>query len=334
MKRTFIPIALLCACITMIALSCGKNYSNVNMGGPTLNQTFAALKPTPQKITVQAGVETTVFGAKGTLLHFYPNSFRDANGHTLTSGNVDIQLTEMYKPGDMIANRATTMSGGQILRSGGQINISATVNGQPVFANRYGVGFMQQQWSPNPMTLFYGNTNNGDSIVNWQAADTTQPGAFAAGVDTSGSFNTQYGRPWVGYVFDSASTLQYTNCDAFYENDSPKTSVTAVMPDSSFTPSNTQVYLILPDINCAMSSVEPELGGASWNKPEHSITIVSEGNTNIVPQGMNYKLIVITNKNGQYYYWQTSGVITHQLKVTTTPTQTTQADVTSKLDAL
>jgi hypothetical protein len=337
--------SLFCIAI-VVAFSCKKNTDNTSTLQPAtvpLNQLFDNLRSTPQTFTVTAGRDTVVFGSQGTMLHFYPNSFKNASGAIITSGSIDLKLVEMYKPGDMIRNRATTMQGKNLLTSGGQIDLRATINGQKVYANKYGIGYFQNNASATPMMeLFYGNVNNVDSVVNWEAKDTTLERDIAWLGDMNGRnyITTAYGRPWMGYVFDSASDLEYTNCDAFYYSDSPKVSVTAIMPDATFTPENTQVYLVLPTINCAMSTVQStssyNFGTARYNASEKAINMINEGQTNIVPSGMKYILIVIANKSGQYYYSKQSGdAIPHNgLKLKATMTPDSKDNVLAMLSAM
>lgn len=345
MKNILRNTSLFCIAV-VVAISCKKNTDNTSTLQPApvpLNQLFKDLRSLPQIITIKAGRDTMVFGSQGTMLHFYAHSFKNASGAIITSGNIDLSLVEMYKPGDMIRNRATTMAGTNLLTSGGQIDLRATMNGQQIYANKYGIGYIQEDPNAKPiMELFYGNINNADSVVNWEAKDSLQERDRAWLADSAGRMNiaANYGRPWMGYVFDSASKLEYTNCDAFYFNDSPKVSVAAIMPDASFTPQNTQIYLILPTINCAMSTVQSALGAdfgtARYDAPTRAINLISEGQTNIVPSGMKYILIVIANKNGQYYYSKQSGdAIPHNgLKLSTTMTQDSKSNVLAMLSAL
>ena len=336
MSNTFKASVALCVIILIVVAACKKTNNSASTVVTTtpLNQLFAGLRSIPQNLSVTAGRDTIVFGASGTMLHFYANSFKDAGGNIITGGTVNLQLVEMYKPGDFISNRATTMAGGQLLRSAGQINLSATKNGQTVYANKYGVGFKQASQSSQPMALYYGNANNGDSVINWVVADTFRKENIVQAADTNDIYSRPYGRPWVGYVFDSASSLLYTNCDALYYNGSPLTSVNVVLPDNTFTPANTQVYLVLPDINCAMSTVEPVLGEANFNAGTRTITITSEGATNIVPTGMNYKLVVIANKSGTYYYYQTSGTVTSGLTKNSVMQSETQSYILAQFAGL
>lgn len=345
MKNILRSTSVFCIAI-IIAISCKKNTDNTSTLQPAplpLNQLFADLRSLPQVITVKAGRDTMVFGSQGTMLHFYPYSFKNASGAIITSGTIDLTLVEMYKPGDMIRNRATTLAGTNLLTSGGQIDLRATMNGQQVYANKYGIGYFQDNPNARPrMELFYGNADNVDSVVNWEAKDTTQEREVAWLADTSTRMDLTiaYGRSWMGYVFDSASSLQYTNCDAFYFPGSPKVTVTAIMPDATFTPQNTQVYLVLPEINCAMSTVQSsggfDYGTARYDAPTRAINMINEGQTNIVPTGMKYILIVIANKSGQYYYSKQEGdaIPSSGLKLNVTMTQDSKSNVLGMLSAL
>src|SRR5579871_1803946 len=209
MKAIFNTMIVLCFVPLITVLSCKKTndttstiITRANTGGPSLNQLFADLRYKPQNFNVTAGKYAILFGANGTLLRFYENSFKDANGNILTGGTVNLQLIEMYNPGDMICNRATTLSNGQLLQSGGEVMITATMNGQAVYANKYCIGFRQSTASTQRMQLFYGNTSNADSVTMWAISDTTKPENIANGTKTDSSLYI-----FQGYVFDSCSNF-------------------------------------------------------------------------------------------------------------------------------
>jgi hypothetical protein len=327
--KYILPYAVLLFVITFITIfSCKK--TNNGIAQPSLNQLFSALRTTPQNLSVTAGRDTIVFGADSTMLHFYVNSFKDINGNIITSGTVNLQLIEMYKPGDMIANRATTMASGQILQSGGEVNIYATMNGDTVYANKYGIGFKEANYSNQIMALFYGNINNADSVTTWSISDTSK-----AENNTHATAVLHVGHPWPCCLFDSCTNFSWINCDQFNGNDSPKTSVSVILPDNSFNAANTQLYLVLPGINSVMSSSEGSLGNSSYNAASHSLTLVSEDRANIVIAGMNYELFVIANKNGNYYYYQTAGVVPHDgININAAMVIDTKSDIIARLGAL
>ena len=120
--------------------------------------------------------------------------------------------------------------------------------------------------------------------------------------------------------------------------------VSVVLPDTSFNSSNTQVYLVLPNVNrwggtadtfTAVLSSDQGYGGNNYSAATNTMKIISEGNFNIVPAGLQYELVVITIKNGQYYYWQITGTVPHAgISATAVMAPDTHADVMTKLQAL
>jgi hypothetical protein len=249
----------------------------------------------------------------------------------------------MYKAGDMICNHATTIANGQIIASGGQVTINATMNGQQVFANVYGIGFPHHNASGTTMSLFYGGTNNADSVVTWTQSDTTNPGNIANGTrGDSAHFHYPYDPI---FNFDTCNNFVSVNCDCFWYNDSSKTSVSVILPDTSFNASNTEVFIVLKNVSAwgsiadtttaVLSSVGSNWGSTHYNAATNTLNMLSERQTDIVPAGLPYTLVVITNKNGTYYFWQTSGTIPHNGIVATAALATdTQTDIVARLQGL
>jgi hypothetical protein len=323
---------------TFVIASCQKTYNpgaaqnstttstTTQSNAQVLSDFYTMLTPSPQSITVTAGVAQTVYGSKGTVLNFYPNSFKDKNGNIITSGSVSIQLTEMYKPGDMIANQASTITpDGQFLQSGGQLNIAATMNGQEVFANKYGIAFKVSDTTANAvMSLFYGNKPK-DSTLTWKIGNTTEnPGTIATPTHgAGGAYLNLY------YLFDSCTSFHYINCDRF-EGPGAWTHLFISAPDTGYNGSNTNIYLILPTMN----SIAPN--DCTW-KLFDSVTNKYEficHSTNI-PVGVTYKVVIIANKYGNYYYYEHADSTTaSSINVTPFMTRTTLTDITNKLKAL
>jgi len=343
MKKLFFALSLIYITVIILLFSCNKpSYSPGTAGQTSLNQLFASIRSTPQTLSVTAGRDTIVYGANGTMLHFYTYSFKDAAGNIITSGTIDLQLTEMYKAGDMISNRATTFANGQILQSSGQINMVATLNGNEVYANSYGIGFKHGNSSSAPMALFYGASANSDSVATWTQSDSTKNGTTTTGTVT----DTVSSTPKSYFYFDTCSSFTWANCDWFYTNDSPETTVSIVLPDNSFNATNTQMYLVLPNVNrwgntadifiAVLSNVEDKgLGSSSYTAKTNTLQLISEGNTNIVPAGLNYKLVVLANKNGTYYYYEQQGTIPHNgLTATATLVSQPESTIISNLAGL
>lgn len=302
----------------LFAASCRKGgYSQpvstatVATDETALNTLFSGFRTDPQEIVVTAGALQTVYGQYGTKLTFYPNSFKDAAGRILGKGLVTIKLREIYTVGDMIANRVATTADGKLLTSGGQVQLSATMNGHEVFANKYGIGFRQLNPSQKPMALFYGD--NADYAGNWTIAGNLATGTFVQG--TQGSADTTlivvitssgvdtvvtHGVVTNYYQFDSCDHFNWINCDYFYTPGAALTNIRVMMPDSSFDQSNTEVFVVFPGINAAarMTRYDPK---------KHSFEL-QQGY--YVPVGMNVAIVAISKQGVSYYYSEKAGIST------------------------
>jgi len=281
------------ACILIVLAACTKPHETPTPTpvAPTdktkLNSLFSVFRSKPQNFTVPAGINYTLKGEKGTRLVFYPTSFRDANGNVISSGNINVELVEMYKPGDMIANRALTTTPKGLLKSGGQIYVNATWNGQTVYAGKYGVTYANADpASTDVMALYLGNTNNEDSLVTW-SDPLISVGTFCV---TATSDTTANGA--MIYKFDSCSNFKWVNCDVFYYDTGVKTNVFLQTKDASFNHTNTQVFVVFPSINSVASPTK-------YDPNTHTFQF-SDGF--LIPVGIEAGFVVMTNKNGVYFY--------------------------------
>ncbi len=331
MKRLVIILIIFMITIS-IANSCKKKKMEDSYDLTHKDELFADLKTKPQGIAVQAGRDTTVYGKDTTMLHFYPNSFKDASGNIITSGTVNIELVEMYKTGDMVMNRTVTSANGKLLKSGGQVSIKATMNGKEVFANKYAIGFHSSISSNDEMSLFYGDNNNQDSVTTWVSSDTKIAGTVAKGTKcdtcTPWTKGTATGFSFMGgyfFLFEGCTQFKFVNCDRMYNPATKNTTVSIVMPDGSFVPSNTQIYIILPETNSAtMGDTRQE-----YNSDTH--TFILGNDDNLVPVGMQYVIVGIANKDGKYYFDMKKGTITEGLSVNLVMGEDTRFDIQSRL---
>ncbi len=295
LKRKLLPVSLLfVGTLIFLLSSCKKDDITLNNGNNeyTLKQLFTYLKSTPQTFMVTAGTNQTITGAKGTLLIFNPQSFKDAAGNIITSGLVTIELTEMYTPGAMIANRVNTSTASkQRLKSGGSVNIKATMGGVEVFANDYDLAFKQDAQREEPMALFRGFqvTDSTGTNIQWYD-DITDTVPRTTKVDTNQNFY---------YLFDSCTTFNWINCDYFYSAPSPKTEVTVVMPDNSYDLSNTQVYVVFPGINSVTCLY-------SYDAATHAFKFGAS--SYYIPVGSQIHVIVIGAKGNNYYLAQQQNI--------------------------
>lgn len=287
-------------------------------------QLFSGLRTSAETFTVTAGTTRTIVGAKGTGIRFYPNSFKDAAGNTITSGTINIELTEMLKPGDMIANFTTTTDDGNMLRSGGQVYIKATMNGNEVFANKYGLAYKQEQ-DRGPMSLYYGDANNRDSMVNWKESEAnvgTRADTLIRVKDT-GFVNPSLWQLSSGlyYIFDSCTKFNFINCDAFYASTAPRTDFTITLP-AAFTIKNTRVYVVVASVNGAMSAYFAD-------------TSSSKCVANYIPIGETLKIVAMAKIDNEYYYYESaSTTLTKNMVLPAAPAKQSESYVKAKLAAL
>jgi len=319
MKKLLI-LACLGAAVSFTACKSDSPGPIVINDGQTLDALFQQLKSTPQVFTVTAGTSQQVTGTGGTVLTFNPQSFKDANGNIITGGTVKIELIELYKPGQMIANRVTTTTLAQkALSSGGSVNIKATMNGQEVFAKSYGIAFKQPDMNLSPMSLFPGTvvTDSSGSSVKW--SDESYGTVDRTEKDSTG--NTY------AYLFDSCTNFSWINCDHFYTAPDPKTDVTVVFPDNSYTYKNTLVYVIFPGINSVTCMY-------AYNTGTHSVSFGYPGY--YLPVGSTIKIVVIGSKGSNDYYMDVlqNQVVTSGMTVNVTPASQSLSNIQTALSGL
>jgi len=304
MRKLMVPFMILGLAIGFSACSDDKDPAPSNQT-KSIASLYQALKETPQSFTVNAGSSQTITGARGTIIRFNPQSFKDASGNVITSGMVDIQLTEAYTPGQMLLNNVTTeTNNNSLLGSGGCVNIVATLNHQEVFANNYSISFKQPGANEQPMALFKGivSTDPLTSGVTWSSDSSNT--VLRATKDSLAN-------PTFYYAFDTCLNFNWINCDHFYTAPDPKSDVKIVFPDSSYNQSNTRVFVIFPDQNMVtgLSHYDAATSTFSLGYPSYYL-----------PVGTNIKVAVMTARNNDYYFDLKENItVTNNISVTVSP---------------
>lgn len=230
---------------------------------------------------------------------------------------MDLQLTEILTPGDMINNRVTTMMvTGEVLQSCGQVVVDAKMGGQQVYANKYAVGFKLHDSSALPMSLFYAATSATDSMIIWTQTDVSYIHGTSSISTTEVINDTLRTIVDTCYFFDDFNNFTTINCNWFTSLGAQKVGVSVVLPDGSFNQNNTQLYLVLPKVNAgwAGSSVLSNIGDlgqydSCYVPYTNTLMLKTVGSSAVAPVGRFYELVAIANKSGNYYYWSTSGVV-------------------------
>lgn len=328
MKLTRHTILLASCTALLLADSCKKPENTSTLETVTTNSdlsTFDALRSTPQTFSVTAGTAKSLLGAAGTYLRFYPNSFKDKNGNIITSGTVNLELIEAYEVGDMIANRAATVTNTGVLTSSGEVNIKATMNGAEVFANKYGIGFKAAQTATaKPMELYYGDRNNPDSIVTWSA----KPGAkddTVSGITyvTDTSVKLIEG---LFYLYDSCTSFKWVNSDHPHDGSSKYIKITVNVSGLQFTGN------IYSNLNIAFPALKIATTLRQLSFDQNTRTGTYQGWS---ATGTSAKFAFILPKDkSNWYYYEYTGMVTDGLVINATPKLITLAEVKTKIKNL
>lgn len=209
MKKIF---ALLFAAAAIVA--CQKEISNQLVTPPVsanvLERFISNNKTAPETFAVNSSNTVQITGKKGSVISFPANAFVRQNGQAVT-GDVSIQLVEIYTPAEMILNNKPTVSNGRPLVSGGQFLIKAFKDGEALkLAPGKQVNILMKTVLPADsmvgMQVFNGTDSivGSDTLVNWTPNNTTnntvRPRADSALI--------------LGYDL-FASDIQWINCDRF-----------------------------------------------------------------------------------------------------------------------
>mgnify|MGYP003575644915 CR=1 FL=1 len=299
--------------LTLIALlvistlfACKKDKSNDNskLTAAEFNSRFSVAT---QKFNGTATAAFSITGARGMKFDFPANAFLDASGNPIT-GNVVVSLKEVLSKRDIVLSGKVTQSNGQLLISGGEFQILASQNGQSLKLNPAVAVAVKVPTTFNnaPMDLFvWGPT---------AAADSTWVLDQKARVASSADFY-QFNLPNFGWI----------NCDYFYNNPNPKTTITASPVYAGASPSikDQRAYMVFDDIK-SVAGLPFQL---SINKHQSYL--------NSMPIGLKGKLIIIsTDVNDVIYFGQTSFTVSVNLHLNVNVAPATAGQIDAALDTL
>lgn len=124
------------------------------------------LKPQHQTFHWTAQSDTILNCEQGTKIYLPNNCFNPT--HYNSDSLVIIEVTEYYRLSDFISEGLTTISGNNILETGGMINIRVHQNEKDLLfakGQEYAVLFPKQNESEELMSTFYGERDSNDAII-------------------------------------------------------------------------------------------------------------------------------------------------------------------------
>jgi hypothetical protein len=220
MKATLLSAAILTTALVSIT-ACKKDKSTPNYAKADEFMASHAIKE--QSFTGNAGTGFTLTGEKGTKITFAPNAFVDGNGNTV-SGNVTVTLKEVLSKKDVLFSGVLTESNGQLLESGGEILVKAQKDGAALRVNPALQNDGARVEIPKVMN---------DKDMGLFVQEKRQQGG-ASGNNTQQSPYTWTPAPYYpfgngpnSYTF-SLPSFTWVNCDRFYSDPNPKTTITAL----------------------------------------------------------------------------------------------------------
>ncbi len=316
MNKILLIISILAVYVSALT-SCKNKKQDVitpvaNNASRTVNQFFANNGAKKQSFTINVDNSTAVVtGDEGTVITFPKGAFSTKTGQAV-SGEVKIQLIEIFNQADMLLSDRPTTSNGQILVSGGEIYIGATSNGEELQLNdSTSILFTLPSDSvDNDMTLFTGGIDS--SQFNWTVIPdvvTTQNQGNLN--DTSWAQDTLpyfYYDP-SKYIF-TVSTLGWINCDRFYN--SPNTTDIKVVCNGVVDDYNTRAFLVFNSINSVSSlwSYTPGVFDSA-----------------IVPVGESVSVVVLTLKDGKEYIGLKDVIITNDMEILVNLTEASEVEI-------
>jgi hypothetical protein len=188
-----------------------------------------------QNFVIDAMSPILISGQSGTTVQFYGNSFQDASGNSI-SGNVDVELIEVYGKKDMLFLNKQTLgdNNGSFspLVSGGEFKITASQGGNEVFLkewNTYNLTIQAPDGVDSEMNIFFQNSATADTLT-WEQADTSM--IFEA----VGAYSAQLG------------SLGWINCDRFMSQEGNQTTI-SVTPPKGLTNKNCALFISFDGLN-------------------------------------------------------------------------------------
>jgi len=277
-----------------------------------------------QTFTLDATTGGTITGSQGTQVTFQPNAI-GLNGTPVT-GNVKIELVEVYDRASMLLNNMPTSGkkpngDEEALKSAGEYFINAKQGNanlellSPAQVKSKGVG----QNAPDTMNIFRAGEDL-DDLDLWEEADENEDEITDVG--EVGERETANGWEFF-YLFD-ISSFGWTNLDRWYSYTGTLTDISIDVPDV-FHGTNCEVYLTYDGEPTALARMDV------YDTPSGMFT----EHYGRIPVGQNVHIILVAEIGGVLHSTiQGTTIIDNHIEVMAYPQATTQTALTAAMNAL
>ena len=221
-----------------IILSCQKDYSLQKF---SFNGSVTDISYSEKTFQVSNYADIVIRTPTGLKVHFPAYAFINKLGQTVAE-NITIEVKEILKPDAMIIHKMATVSGNEILESGGEYYVAATSGSEKL---ELAPGIFMKMTLPkigvnlNGMQVFNGKTDTITGNFDWQL--NTNPGNIVSADSTANSNFESYN------LF--SDELEWINVDKFINE--PKFDLT-VYPGNTPNIDSTDGYIQLLGRNTLM----------------------------------------------------------------------------------
>lgn len=241
-----------------------------------------------QQFTINPYEDVTITGKQGTVLNFPMYAFECADG-SVPPATMTVELQEFYGYADLIKSDLHTMADGNMLETGGTINVVAKcgkTEARLSEGTEFRIEFPTKRWKEEGMETFYG----GNDGRNWRAS------GQAVDADYWEVQQDEFNEEYYLWEYDvalaendaaldkyilSSGELGYINCDRFYEVEEKTDFVVSV--DTSL---HASVKMVFADIKSIMNGFVNEKGEMQFSN---------------IPVGQKVTLVAYTVKDDVPY---------------------------------
>lgn len=291
MKSSTYLIGLLTFSLFSITACKKDTVEEPNPSNPNPNTTnFASLSEylntkevTANTFTIDAATGGQFTTDKGSVVTIPANAFITYDNNLIT-GNVEVNMKEVFSNSDQIFSRIFPTSNSNVLNSGGEFFINVTQNGETLTLNNVDIQVDIPAQAPEAgMNLFFAEGDIDADSVNWELFE----------------FNPQDSNFNSSFSFNSADdsyeitldSLGWCNIDGFLPSVNYFDCVFDLVGVNGLNSSNTNAYAVFEGENAVWPMGQPSWGDISANQ-------ITDSHLADVPMNV----IVISVVDGQLYY--------------------------------
>lgn len=284
------------------------------------NSITEARENSVQNFTVSADSGGLIIGEQGTQIYFPPGGFEFLGGEA-ASGDVDIQLIEIYDRASMLKQQVPTngqQANGDVVTilSGGEFFINATSNGNQLApATDFTLTAPTDDFDPEMTVFIPRDCQDINCDVVWEEDEDAEVNGGEI-QNEDGTWTSAYVAPLNGFG--------WTNLDKWWSYAGPKTMVYVDVPEG-FDNTNSGVYVSYDGEPNAL---------AYFDTYDETLEMFTE-HYGQMPIGLEVHFIFVSVQNGDYVYAiQGATIVDGHTEVIGTTGVTTEAGITALINDL